>query len=195
LDNDGRGVRGNVSQLQIESTYGGLNDPVGSESFEEVYTAYRRRVRGLCRSLLRGTGDPDDACQDVMLRAYLAWPRFRAGSPVWPWLATITANVCRDAARRSQVATRFAVQETPLVAPDAFDVVAANARARLVRDALDSMPPAYRASLYLREIEGWSLPDIAKARGRSVASVRSTLTRGRRILASKVEELARRRRV
>src|SRR5207247_8364215 len=101
----GAGGSAKLLQYELRADESQLFAPDYS-GFEEMYRSYRRRVRGLCRSLLRGSADPEDACQDVMIRAYQAWPRFREGAPVWPWLATITTNVCRDSARRKQMSTR-----------------------------------------------------------------------------------------
>lgn len=160
--------------------------------FESVCAPYRRRVWRLCRRLLRSEADADDATQDVMLRAYNAWSRFEASADPWPWLATIATNVCRDTGRRrvraAAHAASVAAETEPT--PDAYDDVVVRLRHDLVHDALDAVPATYRASLYLREIEGWSVADIAAARGRSAPAVRSSLMRGRKILATRIEELA-----
>lgn len=170
-------------------------DVLDALSFEDVCRSHRARVRGLCRKLLRSEADAEDAVQEAMLRAYKAWPQFRTGDNPWPWLATIAANVCRDAARRETRATAYvaSLDLTEQHSPDCYDDAARNARGALVQEALASLPPAVGTPLYLRDIEGWSVPDIAQLRGRSVASVRTSLTRSRKVLAKRIEELARAR--
>jgi RNA polymerase sigma-70 factor, ECF subfamily len=45
--------------------------------------------------------------------------------------------------------------------------------------ALDSLPPAQRAAVALRYLDGFSVPEIAQAIGRSVHATESLLARGR----------------
>ena len=175
------------------------DDVVECDEFEAVCESYRLRVFGLCRKMLRSEADAEDATQEVMLRAFKAWPRFRHGADAWPWLATIASNVCRDLSRRANVVAAYggsaaAAEWMPRHEPDdAFDQVVQRERDCLVNDALATVAPRYRTSLYLRDIEGWSVAEIAKLGGRSVQAMRSSLSRGRRTLAKRVEELARER--
>lgn len=171
-------------------------DVLSELSFEDVYRSHRARVRGLCRKLLRSEADAEDAVQEAMLRAYKAWAQFRKGDNPWPWLAAIAANVCRDMGRRETRAAAYVASLDPheQYSADCYEDVARNARRALVHDALASLPPGVGAPLYLRDIEGWSVPEIARLRGRSVASARTSLTRSRRTLATRIEELAKDRR-
>lgn len=164
-------------------------------SFDAAFSAHRARVFGLCRKLLQSREDAEDALQEAMLRAYNAWPRFRTGDDPWPWLATIASNVCRDLGRRTSRAAAYVatIDLDEEYSPDAYEDAARRVRCDLVQEALASVPPRYRTPLYLRDIEGWSVAEIARVRGRTVPSVRSSLTRARKLLATRVEELARAR--
>lgn len=155
---------------------------------------HRPRVLGLCRRILGGRASPEDACQEALTRAVAALPRFDARAPMWPWLATIAANVCRDLLRAERPVESLDADLDATATPGPEEAAMARARATLVHDALASMPTQYQAALYLRDIEGWSYAEIAELGGRSVAAVRTTLMRGRRILASRIERLARERR-
>jgi RNA polymerase sigma-70 factor (ECF subfamily) len=83
--------------------------------------------------------DADDAVQDAFLKAYRALPRFRAGSPVRPWLLRIVANEARNrrrsAGRRQGLALRAAAADpAPNVEPGPERaVIAAETRAELLR--------------------------------------------------------------
>ena len=49
-------------------------------------------------------GDPDqgaDLAQEALVRAFVAFERFRPGAPVLPWLTRIVRNVYLDASRKS----------------------------------------------------------------------------------------------
>lgn len=159
---------------------------------DALYRAYARRLKALCVRRLGNEDDAEDAVHETLIKASRAWPSFRDGADPWPWLATIATNVCRDTGRRAARAAAVALDEEQ--SSDCFEAVARRARCELVQDALASLPRAYSTALYLRDIEGWSVPEIAVLRGRSIASVRSSLSRSRTMLAKKVEEIARARR-
>lgn len=168
---------------------------VDAADAESMVTLYRPRMLRLCRRILPGNEYVEDACQEALTKAFEALPRFRSGAPMWPWLATITANVCRDLLRREHFTDPIEAADGQVIAwSDPEEVATGRRRARLVTDAIGSLPAAYRTPVYLREVEGWSYAQIAETRGRSLASIRTTLMRGRRLLADRIETLARERR-
>ena len=49
-------------------------------AFEEIARKYQNRIYNLCRYMLQGPDDAQDAAQDVFLKAYRALKDFRADS-------------------------------------------------------------------------------------------------------------------
>ena len=85
-----------------------------------------------------------DLAQDVFIKAWAAWDRFRGDSQFTTWLYTITRNCYRDhvkarAARPHEVDDRSLTTDSPVVENDAIAALeAAHAAAlvrRLMRDA------------------------------------------------------------
>lgn len=169
---------------------------VGTDALDLLYRRYAIEVRRFCRSRLDADADADDACHETMLRAYRALPRFQRGAPLWPWLATIAANVCSDVHRdhRCESLDGGTLRHEESSADPHAEVVGRMRRA-LVDDALDALAPQYRSAIYLRDLEGWSYAEIADLHGSSVATVRGNLHRGRLALRKQVQELAETRRM
>jgi RNA polymerase sigma-70 factor (ECF subfamily) len=162
------------------------------DGLELLYTVYAEALTKFCRSRLNGReADAEDACHETLLRASRALARFREGAPLWPWLATIAANVCKDMVRND---ARFGELEGDTADPHSVteDEVDRRDRAAIVVAAMGAVPEHYRKALYLREFESWSWEDIARAEGKSVASVRSSLMRGRRFLRQSIRHEAER---
>ncbi|MGH9085313.1 MAG: sigma-70 family RNA polymerase sigma factor [Acidimicrobiales bacterium] len=158
-----------------------------------LFETYADPVEALCRRRLRDLHLAEDACHETLIRAAANADRLDPGAPVWPWLATIAANVCTDMQRR--MARHTVVADPPdRHSEEPHDTLARRQRGRLVEDALALLPEPARSAVYLRDMAGWSYEDIAAAQGRSAASVRSTLFRGRRLLRRQVETLAAHRR-
>lgn len=161
------------------------------EAFDAIYREHRVALLAFCRSRLRDTGDAEDACQEAFLRAYRALPRFDRAQRMWPWLATIAANVCTDMRRRKRPVPLSALDRDPrtgTVDPDRDADV--RATVQLVGSAIRDLPDAYRTSVYLADLEGWSYDEIARHQQKSLASVRSTLMRGRSAFKTRVQSLA-----
>ena len=159
------------------------------DAFDRLYREYAAPLRAFCRSRLGNLTDAEDACHETMVKAYGNLGRFQTDRRLWPWLSTIAANVCRDMQRRQAVA----LAKTPRdegVRDDLEEQVALRARRALIGDALSDLPARYRDYIRLRDLEGWSYEDIAEWDHTSVATVRSTLHRGRRVLRERVKSLA-----
>ena len=158
-----------------------------------LFESYAGPVEALCRRRLRDVHLAEDACHEALIRAAANADRLDPGAPLWPWLATIATNVCTDMQRR--MARHTVVADPPdRHTEEPHDTLARRQRGRLVEDALALLPEPARSAVYLRDMAGWSYEDIAAAQGRSAASVRSTLFRGRRLLRRQVEALAAHRR-
>ncbi|MDQ3756898.1 MAG: RNA polymerase sigma factor [Actinomycetota bacterium] len=160
------------------------------EAFAAMCLRYRRRLVAFCRARLHSGHDAEDAAHEVLLRAYRALPDYDHTGDAWPWLRTIAFRVCTDLNRRAARTT--AAVEVP-VADDVVDVVTQRMRADILDHAIGKLPSRYRTPLLLKEYAGWSYDDIARAQGKSVTAVRSTLSRSRRRLSNHVESVARSR--
>jgi RNA polymerase sigma-70 factor (ECF subfamily) len=133
-----------------------------------------------------------------------AWGPERIGElRVRPWLASIVVNLSRNRRRRGAGRPR-PVRLAPLLAAG-FDPVADPAdgpdatglrREEAARwaERLLRCPPAQRAAVVLRHVDGLSYEDVAGALGRPVGTIKAQVHRGlARLRADLVEEEARHR--
>jgi RNA polymerase sigma-70 factor, ECF subfamily len=166
------------------------------EALELLYREYAPALRQFCRQRLSDPTEAEDACHEAILRAHRGLPRFRPEAPLWPWLATIAANVCVDLTRSR---LRHGTTEGPAPegsgaqeqwAPGPEDEVDRRIRARILAEALTSLPDRYREPVYLKHLAGWTYEEIAGHHRTSVSAVRSRLLRGRRALRDRIQELA-----
>jgi RNA polymerase sigma-70 factor (ECF subfamily) len=162
------------------------------EAFNTIYREYKPALLAFCRSRLTDRSEAEDACQETLLRAYRSLPRFDRTQRMWPWLATIAANVCTDMRRKRLAVPLSACDRDPRAGEtvDLGDTLEARDRARLVTAALGQLPDAHRRPVYLADGEGWSYADIARHEQRSVASVRTSLMRGRSTFKARARALA-----
>lgn len=153
------------------------------EAFEDLMAMTEMKVLSLAWRLLGDRELARDAAQEVFLRIYRSLDRYRLGEGFHPWMFRITANVCADLARkRGPLLACAEVMEEEghgAVAPVAEDHVLLEQRRHLVRRALQGLTPAERSALVLRDLEGLSTEDAAKALGVRPVTIRSQISSAR----------------
>jgi RNA polymerase sigma-70 factor (ECF subfamily) len=152
--------------------------------------ATEQRVVALAWRLLGNREDARDAAQEVYLRVFKYLDRFRAGEDFQGWLYRITVNVCHDLARRRRAgggeqldaldpAHERAAFENPRGDADAEALTLRAQQLALVRRALATLPEKERAAVVLRDLEGLSTEETARALGTRPVTVRSQVSTAR----------------
>jgi RNA polymerase sigma factor (sigma-70 family) len=155
------------------------------DAFRAIHDRYGARLLAYTRQMLRGGGDPEDALQDVFIRAYRALRSNDRPVSLRAWLYRIAHNRCIDELRRP----RPLPSELAADAEPAFGCPAASrepaavaersaALARLVAD-VRTLPGQQRSALLMRELQGLSYEELASAMAISVPAVKSLLLRAR----------------
>ena len=171
-------------------------------AFERIMLATEQRVVSIAWRMLGNRDDARDAAQEVYLRVFKYLGRFRAGEDFRGWLYRITINVCHDFARKRRVSavTHFeeiefgqerAVLETGGKDPETLALHAQ--QLALVRRALQSLPVKERAALVLRDLEGFSTEEVARALGSRPVTVRTQVSSARAKIKTYCDKLLRKR--
>ena len=163
----------------------------GTESaFEELVRRHQQRVFAVVSSILHRPEDVEDVAQQVFLKAYLGIKRFDQRAAFSTWLYKIAVNECWDYLRKKKV--RPLVYESDLSEEQVsrLDGIASsdrppegpNARAE-AREVLDRMlaalPEQDRQLLVLKEMEGFSVQELAEILDLNVNTVKVRLFRAR----------------
>ncbi|MGH2890521.1 MAG: RNA polymerase sigma factor, partial [Solirubrobacteraceae bacterium] len=155
----------------------------GSEdAFRVIHDRYRHRMFAYARQMLAGSSvDPEDAVQEVFVRAYRGLRANDHQLALRAWLYRIAHNHCIDELRRPQATA--SEQISPSVPNQgASDPVATlerrDALRRLIAD-VQRLPDQQRSALLMRELAGMSYADVSGALGVSVPAVKSLLVRAR----------------
>jgi RNA polymerase sigma-70 factor, ECF subfamily len=177
------------------------------ELFEEEAL---KHLDALYRTALRMTRNPQDAedlVQETYLRAYRFFDKFQPGTNIRAWLFKILTNnyinSYRKAANEPRNTSLEDTEEFSLYHQMARELpsgslgwdVEAQVLDRFaeedIREAIESLPPAFRMTVLLADVEGFSYKEIAEITGVSKGTVMSRLFRGRRLLQKALWERAR----
>jgi len=162
----------------------------------------------LYRTALRMTRNPSDAedlVQDALVRAYRFYDRFEQGTNFRAWLFKILTNTYINSYRRKQGRPQeSSLEDTedfflynqinsdgPDVVNDVEDTVLDRLSADEIQRAIDQLPPQFRTTVQLADVEGLSYAEVAEATNVAKGTVMSRLFRGRRLLQRALWDQAR----
>jgi len=161
-----------------------LADPV---HFGELVLPHLDAAYNLARWLTRNSQDAEDVVQDACVRALKYLGALR-GSEARPWFLTIVRNAFYDWSRHNRPAQEVPDDGTALDLtedPTAIDPEQAAVRssdARVLSEAIEQLPDAFREVLILRELEDLSYKEIARIANIPIGTVMSRLARARSLL-------------
>ena len=154
-------------------------------AFERLAAEHREAMYRAAWHVLRNGEDALDATQEALVKAWRHLGTYDARAPFGAWLRRIAVNAALDRLerRRRDRAHAGALPEGDVVA-DAGAAGAGEALERTeareaVRRAIDGLPPAQRAAVLLRDVEGLSYAEIAAALGIAKGTVMSRIYYGR----------------
>ena len=140
--------------------------------FEQAVREHRDMVFRVALHVTGQRQDAEDAVQEVFLRLYTRERDFETPEHLRRWLIRVTVNLCRDTLKspwRKRTCGLDTVLEVP--APAAED--------GSVLEAVNALPPHYRAVIYLFYYEGYQAAEIGTILGLPTATVHTRLARGR----------------
>lgn len=159
-------------------------------AFERIMIHSQQRVMAMTWRMLGNEADARDASQEVFLRVYRYLKRFRQDQDFFAWLYGITVNVCRDSLNQRQTHNnRFvpldegaeaAAFEVAAEQADAETIVAQAQQRELIVKAIALLPFKERASIVLRDMEGFSTEEVARIMKSSTTTVRSQISSARK---------------
>ncbi|HYD41529.1 MAG TPA: RNA polymerase sigma factor [Anaeromyxobacter sp.] len=154
--------------------------------FEVLMRRHNTRLYRAVRGILRDEAEVEDAMQQAYLRAYAALGEFEGLSSFSTWLVRIGLNEAlgRVRKRRSFVPVEAgeATEGSMNDQPDPEERTASRQALALLESAIDRLPPIHRSVILLREVEGLSTEEAARALGVSEAVVKVRLHRARAAL-------------
>jgi RNA polymerase sigma-70 factor (ECF subfamily) len=150
------------------------------EAFELLMRQHERLVLATALRLTGNMEDAQDISQEVFLRLYKNLGKVQNANALPAWLYRVTVNACHDL-RRRKPASEPESSAGDLVAGgmDPQTSLTQAERRRVLEMSLRVLPEKERAALVLRDLEGLSTGEVARALGSSEATVRSQVSKAR----------------
>jgi RNA polymerase sigma-70 factor, ECF subfamily len=153
-----------------------------------------RSIVNILRSIAPDFRDTADLVQEALIRLWSGIPHLRNPYSFRTWMTRIVKNLFYDELRNRprdiQIVSTDDLRENndnkeqtineivdESTKPD--NIVLSNELAELISDAIEKVPPQFRAVVLLRDIDGLSYDQIAEATKTDIGTVKSRISRGR----------------
>jgi RNA polymerase sigma-70 factor, ECF subfamily len=189
-----------------------LNTPEGSlvrraqsgdeAAFREIVERYQAKVFSIIHGIVRQRNDSEDIAQQVFAKVYVSIKGFDFRSSLITWIYKITVNECFDYLRKRKV--RRLVYESDLSEDEVRRVEnsepaierqprvdATLARRDYVLKLLSRVSGEERHLLLLKEVEGYSVEELAIMTGMNENTIKVKLFRARQKLVKAAQRLER----
>jgi RNA polymerase sigma-70 factor (ECF subfamily) len=164
----------------------------GSEmAFRGFVERYQCNVYRVTFGILGNRRDAEEIAQNVFAKIYLSIKGFDGRSSLYTWVHRTAVNECYSLLRRKRPKVVYegdaADHSISARVQTILDTCAASGtvvlQRNLINKLLERIPELDRQLLLLRELEGYSVADIAQATGLNQKTIKERLFRARQRLA------------
>jgi RNA polymerase sigma-70 factor (ECF subfamily) len=170
-------------------------------AFREIVERYQSKVFAIIHGIVRQRNDVEDIAQQVFAKVYLSLRNFDFRSSLITWIYKITVNECFDYLRKRKV--RKLVYESDLsedevrrvenIEPVDRPILADSdlAQRDYVVKLLSRVSEEERSLLMMKEVEGYSVEELAAHTGMNENTIKVKLFRARQKLVKAAQRLER----
>jgi RNA polymerase sigma-70 factor (ECF subfamily) len=171
-------------------------------AFREIVERYQSKVFSIIHGIVRQRNDVEDIAQQVFAKVYLSLKSFDFRSSLITWIYKITVNECFDYLRKRKV--RKLVYESDLSEDEVRRVENSEpavdrqipadsslAQRDYVLKLLTRVSEEERMLLMLKEVEGFSVEELAEKTGMNENTIKVKLFRARQKLVKAAQRLDR----
>jgi RNA polymerase sigma factor (sigma-70 family) len=160
------------------------------EAYAEIHRRHRAALVAFARRMLAGSGhDAEDIVQDTFIRAYRGLRVTERPMTLRPWLYMIARNRALDALRTPQRSEAYDDELRMRAVPDAdpAQCCAERDEMRFIVSEIARLPERQRMALVLREFDGRTHAETARALHTTVPATKSLINRARSNLGAAVQ--------
>lgn len=171
-----------------------------ADAFRTIVQMHNQKLYRLARSIVRNDSEAEDIVQEAYVTAFAHLASFRGEASLATWLSRIAINEALGRLRRKNRAAQVIASEPasdahiipfPLTASSSDDPerrMAQRQILKLVEQATDALPDAYRTVFVARVIEGLSIEETADLLGVKPQTVKTRLHRARELVRKQIDE-------
>jgi len=163
-----------------------------SDSFYDLVRPYERLVLRAAVSLVKNRADAEDVAQDAILKAFKNLSRFRQESKFSTWLIQIALNEAKMRLRKDRRHVYESLNDEQQEDRESYiprdvadwrpipsEALEQTELQEALNKALQSLAPKYRAVVFFRDVQHFSIKETAELLGLTITTVKTRLLRAR----------------
>jgi len=155
-------------------------------AFGQLVTRHQTAAWSAAYRFLGNATDAEDVAQEAFLRILNSAARYQPTASFRTYLYRIVTHLCFDFSRGKRHRRHAQLPDIRDRAQGPEGVSIASERVMLVRQAVDTLPPAQKMAVILRYYEGLGYREIAAALDTTVKGVERLLARARAVLEDRL---------
>lgn len=174
-----------------------MNETERRDSFEKQMLPHLDSLYRAAVSMTKNAGDGEDLVQDTFVRAYQFFDQFQGGTNARAWLFRIMTNLYINAYRRKTktpervsydeledfyLYNRLSDTNAQGLSGTPEEEILQKVQIEAIREAIERLPDEYRDTVVLADLNEFAYQDIAEMLQIPIGTVRSRLSRGRRLV-------------
>jgi RNA polymerase sigma-70 factor (ECF subfamily) len=180
-----------------------------ASAFEQLVRMYNAMLLRVAQMYVSSRAVAEEVVQETWLAVLNGIDRFEGRSSLKTWIFRILTNIAKTRGVREGRSIPFSALAEPAVPPERFrppddpvepgawaappkplpeEALLAAETLRVIETAIEALPPAQRAVISLRDIEGWSSDEVRNALELSETNQRVLLHRARSRVRRALEE-------
>ncbi|MCY1721666.1 sigma-70 family RNA polymerase sigma factor [Prolixibacteraceae bacterium Z1-6] len=168
-----------------------------NNAFRFLVSKYQGLVVHVVGRMVQQQDELEDICQEVFIKVYKTLNRFRGDSKLSTWIAKIAYNTAITHLRKQKRRGEVSYSEQPTLIDTQSDLglnqekMEKEEAQKYLLKLIETLPVNYRTVLTLFHLEEFSYKEIEEITGMPEGTIKSYLSRARKILKGKIEKVAR----
>jgi RNA polymerase sigma-70 factor (ECF subfamily) len=175
-------------------THGEGKGSIKKGDFERIVLPYLEYLYRVAFHLVRKRKeDAEDLVQETFIKAYKSFHQLKDREKCRAWLTSILYNTFVDRYRKEEKVSIISqpIEESIIYQENPETEILRGVMDQEVLEALFELPEEYSTVIVLSDIESLSYTEVSEILGVPIGTVRSRLSRGRRLLRGSLYQYAR----
>jgi len=156
------------------------------DAFRNMMELYGNKLLGTCYLILRDREEAEDVVQETFVRVFGNIRGFNGKSSLYTWIYRIAINLSRDKLRKRSY--DLSLKEEIVGDENVENLVEHKLELGELKRRLATLSPIYREVLVLFYYQELSIAEISSLLYEKEGTIKSRLSRGRRILAGEMKK-------
>ena len=154
-----------------------------------LYDTYARKMMSVCLRYVSNWETAEDLLQEGFIKVFSAIGSFEGSGSFEGWMRRIFVNTALEYLRKNDILKESVEIDNTEVLQEVDYSAIERISADELMELIAELPPGFRTVFNMFVIEGYSHKEIGDALGITESTSRSQLTRAKRLLQKKLEEL------